>query len=210
MGEAGAGPAAGRAAGGSAGGPAGGPARAVEMVLLDRDGVLNQDRADYVKHPDEVVLIPGAAGAVARLNMAGIPAVVVTNQSAVGRGIIDDSALERIHERLRAALAERGARLDAILFCPDSPDRPSARRKPAPGMLREALARFGAAAQHAPMIGDSLRDLEAAAAVGCPRILVRTGKGRATEAASLPAQVRPVAVYDDLAAAVAALLGGAQ
>jgi D-glycero-D-manno-heptose 1,7-bisphosphate phosphatase len=178
----------------------------MEMVLLDRDGVLTEDRADSVKHPDELVLLPGAAEAVARLNRAGVRAVVVTNQSVIGRGIIDNAMLERIHDKLHAELAGAGAHLDAIIVCPDHPDRPTVRRKPGPGMLREALARFAAEPAEAPMVGDSLADLEAAAALGCPRVLVRTGKGAVTEAKGLPAHVLPVSVYDDLARAVDALL----
>jgi len=179
------------------------------MVMLDRDGVLNQDRPESVRCPEELALIPGAAQAVARLNRAGLPVVVVTNQAVVGRGVIDAAMLTRIHDRLQAMLAEAGAHLDAIISCTDPPERASARRKPGPGMLREALARTGAAPAHAPLIGDALRDLEAAAALGCPRVLVRTGKGAATESAGFPEQVRPVAVFDDLGSAVAALLAGA-
>jgi D-glycero-D-manno-heptose 1,7-bisphosphate phosphatase len=177
------------------------------LVLLDRDGVLNVDRSDYVKHPGELVLLPGAAAAVARLNQAGYLVAVCTNQSAIGRGLFDEAMLARIHEALRDGLAREGARLDAIFHCPDAPGPYSARRKPAPGMLIEALAMFGAGAIHTPFVGDSLRDLEAAAALGCPRHLVRTGHGAKTLATGLPDGVLPVAVHEDLAAAVAALLG---
>jgi len=174
--------------------------------MLDRDGVLNEDRPDGVHAPEELILIPGAAEAVAHLNAAGVRVAVVTNQSVVGRGIIDEAALARIHAYLERELARFGAVLDSIIWCPDPPDRPTERRKPAPGMLREALARFGAEAAATPMVGDSLRDLEAAAAIGCRRMLVRTGKGSATESAGLPATLSPVTVHDDLADAVAALL----
>jgi D-glycero-D-manno-heptose 1,7-bisphosphate phosphatase len=119
-------------------------------------------------------------------------------------------ALERVHARLREALARDGARLDALFFCPDPPDRRSSHRKPAPGMLRDALARFGVAAADAVMIGDDLRDLEAAAALGMPRRLVRTGHGARVQAEGIPPRVLPVAVDDDLAAAVDALLGDAR
>ena len=180
-----------------------------QMVLLDRDGVLNADRPDSVKTPEELVLIPGAAEAVARLNRAGVKAVVVTNQSVAGRGIVDDAMLARIHEKLRTELARKGAALDAIIVCTDHPDRATERRKPGTGMLREALAQFGIAPSRALVIGDALRDLEAAAALGCPRVLVRSGKGAATERAGIPAHLQPVAVHDDLAAAAGALLGGA-
>lgn len=177
------------------------------MIMLDRDGVLNQDRADYVKTPEELVLVAGAAAAVARLNRAGVTTVVVTNQGGVGRGLLDEAMLESIHQKLNQDLARENARLDHILYCADHPDRPTQRRKPAPGMLREALDHFGASAAATPLVGDSLRDLEAAAALGCPRILVRTGHGEKTLETGLPESVQPVTVHDDLAAAVEALLG---
>ncbi len=179
-----------------------------DLVLLDRDGVLNVARADYVRTPDQLTMIPGAAAAVARLNAAGLRVAVCTNQSAVGRGIVAAPMLERIHETLRAALARDGARLDALFACTDAPGPPSTHRKPAPGMLLDALRRFGTAPDRAVMIGDSLRDLQAAAAAGVARILVRTGHGAATQAAGLPRELLPVAVHDDLAAAVGALLDG--
>jgi D-glycero-D-manno-heptose 1,7-bisphosphate phosphatase len=177
------------------------------LVLLDRDGVLNVDRADYVKHPGELVLLPGAATAVARLNLAGYAVAVCTNQSPIGRGIFDEAMLARIHAALRDGLAREGATLDAIFHCPDAPGPVSTRRKPAPGMLIEALAMFAADAAATPFVGDSLRDLQAAAAIGCPRHLVRTGHGAKTLAAGLPDAVLPVGVHEDLGAAVAALLG---
>lgn len=174
---------------------------------MDRDGVLNIDRPDSVKSPGEFELLPRAGEAVARLNQAGVKVAVVTNQSIVGRGIISEEMLTRIHETMRDALARAGARIDTLLIAPDAPGGHSTRRKPAPGMLREALAHHRAEAATSPMIGDALRDLEAAAAAGCPRILVRTGKGAATQATGLPDAVLPVAVRDDLWAAVDAILG---
>jgi len=180
----------------------------VRLVLLDRDGVLNADRPDSVKSPVELVLLPGAAGAVRRLNEAGRLVAVCTNQGVVGRGIIDEAMLARIHEKLRAELAREGARLDALIHCSDHPRQAGPRRKPAPGMLREAMARFRLPPAETVMIGDGLADLEAAAAAGCQRILVRSGKGRATQAAGLPAHLLPVAVHEDLAGVVAALLDG--
>lgn len=151
-------------------------------------------------------MVPGAARAVARLNRAGVAVAVVTNQSVVGAGTIDPAMLERIHDKLHAALADADARLDALIVSPDPPGSTTPRRKPAPGMLLEALARFGADAADTPMIGDSLRDLQAAVAAGCRRMLVRTGKGAATLASGLPPEIEPVAVFDDLAAAVDAYL----
>ncbi len=180
----------------------------MRLVLMDRDGVLNEDRPDFVKHPGELVLIPGAAEAVARLNRAGIKVAVCTNQSCVGRGIVRPDMLEQIHVHLRERLARAGAHVDAIFVCPHAPWERCACRKPAPGLLRDALRRFRADPAEAVMIGDTRRDMEAAAAVGCARHLVRTGQGARTQADGLPRDVLPVAVHDDLAAAVAALLDG--
>jgi D-glycero-D-manno-heptose 1,7-bisphosphate phosphatase len=176
------------------------------LVLLDRDGVLNEEGPGYVTNPDALVMIAGAAEAVARLCAAGRRIAVVTNQSAVGRGLIDAEMLEHIHEKLCAEVARAGGRIDTIEACPDPPWAATARRKPAPGMLREAIRRFGAEAAATVMIGDSLRDLEAAHAAGCQRILVRSGNGTATQAAGIPAVLSPVAVFNDLATAVDKLL----
>jgi D-glycero-D-manno-heptose 1,7-bisphosphate phosphatase len=175
------------------------------LALIDRDGVLNVDRPDSVRHPDQLVLIDGAAAAVARLNRAGWRAALVSNQGVVGRGAIDDAMLARIQDRLGAELAREGAHLDATFICTDAPGAASLRRKPAPGMLLEALARFGADPAATPMIGDDLRDLEAAHAAGCRRVLVLTGKGESTAGKLTPA-LAPVAIYPDLARAIDALL----
>jgi D-glycero-D-manno-heptose 1,7-bisphosphate phosphatase len=179
----------------------------MRLVLTDRDGVLNEDRPEGVTRPDALRLIPGAADAVRRLNEAGIPIACVTNQSAVGRGVISASELEAIHAKLTAELAARGARLDLVLIATDAPERAGPRRKPAPGMLLEALDRFRVAPEQAVMIGDDLRDLEAAKAAGCRRILVRTGKGAAVAAAGVPEGLQPVQLCDSFGAAVDCLLG---
>ena len=176
------------------------------LVLLDRDGVLNEDRADFVRHPGELVMIPGAAEAVARLNAAGHLVAVVTNQSVVGRGLINEAMLDRIHDALRDHLARAGARLDALVACTDAPWAAGPRRKPQPGMLSEILRRFRMSPGDAVMIGDSLSDLEAAAALDMRRILVRTGKGALTQGKGLPATLLPVSIYDNLGRAVDALL----
>jgi D-glycero-D-manno-heptose 1,7-bisphosphate phosphatase len=179
----------------------------MRLVLTDRDGVLNEDRPGGVTHPDALKLIPGAADALRRLNRAGIPVACVTNQSAVGRGVITAAELAAIQARLEAELAEAGARLDLVLVATDAPERAGPRRKPAPGMLLEALDRFQVAADDAVMIGDDLRDLEAAMAAGCRRVLVRTGKGAALADAGVPDRLQPVQLCDSFAAAVERLLG---
>jgi D-glycero-D-manno-heptose 1,7-bisphosphate phosphatase len=178
----------------------------MSLVLLDRDGVLVEERENFVKHPGELVLIPGAAEALARLNRAGHTVAVCTNQSCVGRGIISAAMLDRIHEHLRDRLAESGARIDALYACPDAPWAATERRKPRPGMLREALQRFRADPAATPMVGDTPGDMQAALAAGCRRVLVRTGHGAKTQAAGLPPELAPVAVHADLAAFVETFL----
>ena len=175
------------------------------LVLLDRDGVLNEDRHDFVKTAAELIMIPGAANAVARLCAAGHTTAVVTNQSGVGRGLMTDRDLDSVNSTLNSMIEAVGGRLDAIITCTDPPWAATARRKPGPGMLQEALKRFDATPAEAVMIGDAARDLEAAAVLGIRRMLVRTGKGRATES-NLPSVLQPVTVYDDLAAAADALI----
>ena len=160
-----------------------------------------------MKNPDEFQMIDGAAQAIARLNAARHQVAVITNQSILGRGIIDQTMLDRIHEKLTAALARRQAHIDRLYVCPDPPWAVTERRKPGSGMLREAMADFSAKPRQTPFVGDALRDLQAAASIGCPRLLVRTGKGAKTQSDGLPGEVLPVAVYDDLAAAVSEILG---
>lgn len=172
------------------------------LILLDRDGVINEDRTPHgTLTTEEFRLIPGAAKAISLLTAAGIKIAIISNQSALGKGLLTQDALEAIHQKMRDTLAEKGGRIDAIYICGDHPDRATHRRKPAPGMVLEALHDFGAHPQRTPMIGDALRDLEAAHAAGCPRWLVRTGKGEKTLANGLPSTLAPVAVFEDLLAA---------
>tara|TARA_B100001123_G_scaffold255432_1_gene284889 strand:- start:371 stop:916 length:546 start_codon:yes stop_codon:yes gene_type:complete len=176
------------------------------IVLLDRDGVVNVEIDGYVTVPKQIELIAGSGPAIARLNRAGIKTALVTNQSAVGRGLIDENTLERIHSRLAELLAAEDAHLDIVVYCSDLPWAPTARRKPNPGMIWEAARMLDAFPPNAVMIGDDLRDLVAASRAGCRRILVRTGKGADIERAGLPRHVQPVLVRDNLAAAVDDLL----
>ncbi|MCW5747519.1 MAG: HAD-IIIA family hydrolase [Alphaproteobacteria bacterium] len=174
------------------------------LVLLDGDGVLWQGHAPGGEGPDDLAVLPGAAAAIGRLNAADVRVAVVANL-APGRDRPSPPP-ERVEAALRARLARDGARLDAVLICADPPDRPSPRRKPAPGMLLEALRQFRAEAGSTPMIGDELDDLAAAKAAGCRRVLVRTGKGSAVQAAGVPPDLLPVAVRADLAAVIDAYL----
>ncbi len=172
------------------------------LVLLDRDGVLNLDRPESVRSPDQYEPIPGAAEAVARLNQTGHKVALVTNQAVVGRGDIDKAMLESIHVKMAEVLATAGAHLDDVHVCTDPPGSATGRRKPGPGMLREAMADLDFAADDTIMIGDALPDLQAASAANVKSILIRTGKGKETEANGYGAAAPPVAIVDELKDAV--------
>ena len=179
----------------------------MKLIILDRDGVINQDSDQFIKSPDEWKPIPGSLEAIARLNQWGWRVVVASNQSGIGRGLFGMDTLNAINEKMVKSLAQVGGRLDAIFFCPHTPEENCPCRKPKPGMLLDALRRFGANAAETPMAGDGLRDLRAAKAAGCPRHLLRSGNGAKTQADGIPHDVLPIAVHDDLAAMVDALLG---
>ncbi|MBY0319456.1 MAG: HAD-IIIA family hydrolase [Reyranella sp.] len=175
------------------------------LFLLDRDGVVVVNRKDNIKRPAGLELIAGAAEGIARLTDAGISVAICTNQPEVARGVMSREELDAAHEALAGMLAAKGARIGRILPC--ICDRKTPRMKPAAGMLREALAGYDASAADTPFVGDQLDDLKAAFHAGCPRVLVRTGLGRKALERGLPQYLQPVAVYDDLAAAVDAHLG---
>ena len=180
------------------------PTRAIKLIVLDRDGVINHDSDQFIKSPDEWRPIPGSLEAIARLNHAGYRVAVATNQSGVSRGLFDMATLNTIHEKMHRALGLVGGRIDALFYCPHSADSQCECRKPKSGMLREIGARFGVDLANVPCIGDSLRDLAAAADVGAKPILVLTGKGEQTlRKGDLPADTL---IYPDLAFAASALL----
>ena len=152
------------------------------MVLLDRDGVINRMRPDYVKRWEELELLPGAVEALARLSRAGCDVVVLTNQSAIGRGLTTRKQVEEIHRRLGAVVAQAGGRIQAFLLCPHTPVDGCACRKPAPGLLLRARDELGIDLARAVLVGDQLSDLEAARAAGCSAILVDPAGDRAAQA----------------------------
>ena len=176
----------------------------MKLVILDRDGVINQDSDSYIKNPEEWRPIPGSLEAIARLNHAGFLVVLATNQSGVGRGLFEVSTLNAIHDRMHRALAQIGGRIDAIFFCPHAQDANCGCRKPRSGLLEEIARRFNVDLKGVPSIGDALRDLQAAAAVGAAPILVLTGKGQKTlDAGNLPEGTQ---IHADLAAAARAIM----
>jgi D-glycero-D-manno-heptose 1,7-bisphosphate phosphatase len=178
----------------------------MRLVILDRDGVINEDSDAYIKSPDEWIPIPGSLEAIARLNRADYRVVVATNQSGVARGLFTLDTLNRIHEKMHRALAELGGNVDAIFFCPHAPDDQCYCRKPKPGLFHEIEQRLGVSLKNVPAIGDSLRDLQAAQSVGAQPQLVLTGKGSRTLAKLTAADKVPV--FENLADAVDALLQG--
>ncbi|WP_319408410.1 D-glycero-beta-D-manno-heptose 1,7-bisphosphate 7-phosphatase [uncultured Desulfosarcina sp.] len=148
-------------------------------VFLDRDGVINVDSPDYIKSWAEFSFIPGSLGAIARLTEAGIRVIVITNQSAVNRGIILLTELETMHSRLGQAISDTGGRLTDIFFCPHRPDEGCGCRKPKPGLIFAARDRYGIDLSSAVMVGDSVKDILTGQAAGCGlTVLVKTGNGK--------------------------------
>ena len=175
----------------------------VKLIILDRDGTINEDRDDFVKTVDEWVPIPGALEAIARLNHAGWHTVIATNQSGLGRGTFDMATLNAMHTKMNQMLAKQGGRIDAVFFCPHAPEDACNCRKPLPGLFEQIGERFGVDLNDVPVVGDSLRDLQAGAAVGCKPHLVCTGKGAQLDEAALEAlcaQVPGTTVHADLVA----------
>jgi len=174
-------------------------------VILDRDGVLNYEAPEgsYVRDPSEFHWLPGALEGLALLRRAGVRLSVATNQAGVGRGVMSLEQLAAVHERMQREAAAQGAALDAVLYCPHAPEEQCSCRKPAPGLIEAAVARSGVAASDTIVVGDDRRDLEAAQRAGVVAALVRTGKGRRTEAllgnSAVPA-------YDDLRELARAIL----
>jgi D-glycero-D-manno-heptose 1,7-bisphosphate phosphatase len=180
--------------------------RSSKLVILDRDGVINRDSEQFIKSPDEWRPIPGSLEAIARLNHAGFRVVVATNQSGIGRGLFDMATLNAIHEKMHRALALVGGRIDALFYCPHTSESQCDCRKPKTGMLQEIGMRLGVDLTGVPSIGDSVRDLQAAEAVGAQPMLVLTGKGEKTlRDGNFP---KDTVIFPDLAFAASALLAG--
>ncbi len=174
------------------------------LVILDRDGVINHDSDNYIRSVDEWRPIPGSLEAIARLTKAGYTVAVATNQSGIARGYYDEAEMHAMHEKMAGLLRPMGGKVDLITFCPHGPDDACDCRKPLPGMMKQIADHFGVGLDGVPVVGDSLRDLEAGLAVGATPYLVRTGKGERTIASgNLP---EGIPVYDDLGDFVDALM----
>lgn len=160
----------------------------MKLVILDRDGTINADSDEFIKSPDEWQPLPGALEAIARLNHAGWHVVVASNQSGLGRGLFDVATLNAIHAKMHKALAAFGGRIDAVFYCPHSPDEGCNCRKPLPGLFEQIGERLGVDLRQVPVVGDTVRDLQAGAAAGCAPHLVLTGKAEALAGRPLPAE----------------------
>jgi D-glycero-D-manno-heptose 1,7-bisphosphate phosphatase len=173
----------------------------MKLVILDRDGTINVDSDEFVKTPEEWQPLPGALEAIARMNHAGWHVAIASNQSGLGRGLFDVAALNAIHARMHKMLGAIGGRVDAVFYCPHTPGDNCQCRKPLPGLFEQIGERFGVDLRTVPVVGDSLRDLQAGVAVGCQPHLVLTGKAESLRGQPLPDTFPPnTRVHQDLSA----------
>ena len=176
----------------------------MKLVILDRDGVINHDSKQFIKSPAEWRPIPGSIDAIAKLSQAGYRVIIATNQSGIGRGLFDMDTLNAIHEKMHRTVQQAGGRIDAIFYCPHAIEADCQCRKPRTGMFERIARCFNVDLVGTPSVGDSLRDLQAAAAVGARPMLVFTGKGTQTQAEDcLPEGTQ---VFPDLATAAEEIL----
>lgn len=181
----------------------------MQLIILDRDGVINQDSDAFVKNADEWVPIEGSIDAIARLSKAGFTIAVATNQSGLGRGLFNLRDLEAMHEKMNGLVHDAGGEISAVFYCPHHPDENCQCRKPKAGLIDAIESELACEARGAYLIGDSLRDLEAGISKGCQAILVKTGKGEKTwqtiEHENNP-NYSNILVYPDLASAADTLI----
>jgi D-glycero-D-manno-heptose 1,7-bisphosphate phosphatase len=176
----------------------------VKLAILDRDGVINFDSDQFIKSPAEWRPIPGSIEAIARMNQGGYRVAVATNQSGIGRGLFDMATFNAINDKMMEMVFRQGGRIDALFFCPHTAAEECNCRKPRTGMLEEIATRFHTDLKGVPFVGDALKDVQAAEAVGAQPILVLTGKGRITqEQGGMP---KKTLVFDDLADAARHLI----
>ena len=178
-----------------------------KLIVLDRDGVINEDSDEYIKSPEEYIPVPGSLEAIAQLNKAGYTVVVASNQSGLARGYFSEQTLREMHDKLNRLLSEKGGKIDKIYFCPHAPDDNCDCRKPKPGLLQQILKDYPVNPGEVILIGDSLKDLQVARAVNMIPVLVRTGKGLKTEAnlqkdIQVAEQFADVKIFDNLQQAV--------
>ena len=174
----------------------------MKLIIIDRDGVINEDSDAYIKSPDEWVPVPGSLKAIARLNRAGYAVAVATNQSGLARGYFDLKTLSAIHRKMDSMLAEKGGKIDAVFYCPHGPKDGCDCRKPKPGLLNDIGKRFQANLENVFFVGDTLGDIKAALAANAKPVLVTTGKGEGTKKLLKEKGFSDVPVYKNLAKVV--------
>ena len=175
------------------------------LIILDRDGVINEDSDAYIKNPSEWIPIPGSLNAIAILNRAGHKVVIATNQSGIARKLYTEAQLHDIHEKMHQSLAKVGGHIDGIFYCPHHPDDHCSCRKPQPGLLLQIAEQFKTNFKNALMIGDTINDIKCAQAVNCNAILVKTGKGVRTLNAHELEQYPHIRIFENLSHVVEAL-----
>jgi D-glycero-D-manno-heptose 1,7-bisphosphate phosphatase len=176
----------------------------MKLIILDQAGVINHSSETSIKTPDEWIPIPGSLEAIARLTHSGYRVIIATNQSGIGRGLLDMATYNAINDKMHKAVNHAGGRIDAIFFCPHTNADKCTCRKPATGLFDEIMQRYGINLKNVPAIGDSLKDLQAASAAGAIPILVLTGEGQITRTKEeIPANTQ---IFDDLAQAVDVLV----
>lgn len=175
----------------------------MKLIVLDRDGVINYDSDDYIKSVDEWIALPKALDAIARLSKAGWTVTVATNQSGLARGYYSVPTLEFMHQKLRDAVQQRGGHMGLITYCPHGPDDGCQCRKPKVGLLEQVAEYYQVALDNVWFVGDSLRDLQAAARVNAQPVLVCTGNGEQTRTGELPDNTK---IFADLSAVADHLL----
>ena len=168
----------------------------MKLIILDRDGVINQDSDEFIKSADEFIPIPGSLEAISRLNHAGFSVMVATNQSGIARGLLSVETLNTMHDKLRRLLSAFGGHIDGIFYCPHGPDDHCECRKPRAGLFLDIAQRSKCNLNNVFAVGDSLRDLQAAEAVGANPVLVKTGKGLRT--LENKEAIKHIPVYDNL------------
>lgn len=154
----------------------------IKAIILDRDGVINYDSAEFIKSPEEWLPLPGSIEAIVELKRAGFLVAIATNQSGVGRGLFSLDVLNAIHQKMLSLLEEQNVKIDALRFCPHAPDDNCICRKPKPGMINDLLHSLGVNENETIVIGDAWRDIQAGLSAGCKTVLVLTGKGAETKA----------------------------
>ncbi len=178
----------------------------MKLIILDRDGVINEDSDDYIKSPDEWIPIPGSLEAIALLNHAGYAVAVASNQSGIARGYFSLETLAAMNVKMNDMLSQVGGRVDAMFFCPHGPADGCDCRKPRPGLLTEIGNRFQSSLGNVLFVGDNINDVKAAQAAGAKPVLVKTGKGEQTAKMMAENNINNIPVYDDLADVVNAVL----